>query len=80
MSFAQDYMPSLWVTLSEQSELLGTSVSDSVIGQEDAFDEAESQLVDAEDEELIEVNAKDLAKRCLELIGLEMGLGGAVAL
>lgn len=73
-------MPSLWVTLSEQSELLGTSVSDPVIGQGDAVDETESQLEDAEEEELIEVNAKDLAKRCLELIGLGMGLGGAVAL
>lgn len=73
-------MPSLWVTLSERSELLETSVSDSVIGQGDAVDETESQLVDAEEEELIEVNAKDLAKRCLELIGLGMGLGGAVAL
>ncbi|OXM81823.1 hypothetical protein C364_00796 [Cryptococcus neoformans Bt63] len=80
LSFAQDHMPSLWVTLSERSELLETSVSDSVIGQGDAVDETESQLVDAEEEELIEVNAKDLAKRCLELIGLGMGLGGAVAL
>lgn len=76
MSFAQDYMPSLWVTLSEQAELLGTSVPELVIGREDALDEPGSQL-DAEDEELVEVNAKDLAKRCLELIGLEMGLGGA---
>lgn len=69
-------MPSLWVTLSEQAELLGTSAPDLVTGQEDALDETVSQL-DAEDEELVEVNAKDLAKRCLELIGLEMGLGDA---
>lgn len=69
-------MPSLWVTLSEQAELLGTSALDLVTGQEDALDETVSQL-DAEDEELVEVNAKDLAKRCLELIGLEMGLGDA---
>ncbi|ADV19956.1 hypothetical protein I305_00461 [Cryptococcus gattii E566] len=76
LSFAQDYMPSLWVTLSEQAELLGTSVPELEIGREDALDEPGSQL-DAEDEELVEVNAKDLAKRCLELIGLEMGLGDA---
>lgn len=69
-------MPSLWVTLSEQAELLGTSAPNLVTGQEDALDETVSQL-DAEDEELVEVNAKDLAKRCLELIGLEMGLGDA---
>lgn len=69
-------MPSLWVTLSEQAELLGTSVPELEIGREDALDEPGSQL-DVEDEELVEVNAKDLAKRCLELIGLEMGLGDA---
>lgn len=69
-------MPSLWVTLSEQAELLGTSAPNLVTGQEDALDETVSQL-DAEDEELVEVNAKNLAKRCLELIGLEMGLGDA---
>lgn len=69
-------MPSLWVTLSEQAELQGTSAPDLVLGGEDALDEAGSQF-DGEDEALVEVNAKDLAKRCLELIGLEMGLGDA---
>lgn len=41
--------------------------------------EKEATEVDAGDGgDLIEVTARDLARRCLELVGMEMGMGGEI--
>ncbi|WVO17542.1 hypothetical protein L204_105237 [Cryptococcus depauperatus] len=75
----QDHMPSLWVLPSEQVELfdseyerVGNNVETGELQQEEDVDAGDGQ-------DLIEVNAKDLARRCLEVIGVELGLGTHVS-
>jgi hypothetical protein len=55
----------------------GTSYDLDIVNQDQNLDALEEdEIVDVGDgSELIEVSARDLAKRCLEIIGLELGLG-----
>jgi hypothetical protein len=55
----------MWIFPSEQAELYG------VPPPEVNSDQSELDAGDGGD--LIEVNARDLARRCLELIGKELG-------
>ncbi|WWD20641.1 hypothetical protein CI109_105117 [Kwoniella shandongensis] len=65
-SFIQNQMPSMWIFPSEQAKLFDLP----------SLSQGENDEVDAGDGgDLIEVNARELARRCLELIGVEMGLG-----
>ncbi|WVF67919.1 hypothetical protein IAT40_002681 [Kwoniella sp. CBS 6097] len=82
-SFIPSPTPSMWIFPSEHAELFGLpapvptlSLSLSASTSHAAAGElSEGEQVDAGDGgDLIEVNAKDLARRCLELIGEEMGM------
>lgn len=63
-------LPTVWVLPSEYARLFSLSPHTSEMNGDEIVEE------DAGDgDDLIEVSAKDLARRCLELIGLELGLG-----
>ncbi|WVQ95482.1 hypothetical protein IAU59_002579 [Kwoniella sp. CBS 9459] len=82
-SFIASPTPSMWIFPSEHSELFGLSAPSSLspssstpgLSTVQPFNEEENEEVNAGDGgDLIEVTAKDLARRCLELIGEEMGM------
>ncbi|KAK8850458.1 hypothetical protein IAR55_004376 [Kwoniella newhampshirensis] len=67
-SFIQNQMPSMWIFPSEQAKLFD-------LPDREDFPDGEEQLNAGDGGNLIEVTAKELARRSLELIGVEMGLG-----
>ncbi|OCF31812.1 hypothetical protein I316_06619 [Kwoniella heveanensis BCC8398] len=75
-SFIPSPTPSMWLFPSEHAALFSPSSSTAPrTSGESANPPTGDEEVDAGDGgELIEVNAKDLARRCLELIGEEMGM------
>lgn len=65
LSFSRSTLPSMWIFPTEHAELFNLPPPQ----------EEPGGTVDAGDGgDLIEVNAKDIARRCLELIGEEMRL------
>ena len=79
LSFVQAPLPSIWVFPSEYAQLLAvpgsaeTGARGLVNGDRQVDEDADGY--DAGDgADLIKVDARDLARRCLELVGEEMGL------
>ncbi len=65
LSFLRTTLPSMWIFPSEHARLFSLpQLENEPNGVFDAGDGGD----------LIEVNARDIARRCLELIGKEMGL------
>lgn len=63
--------PSMWILPSEHAQLFGKAGS-----REEAEHEEEAAPVDVRDgSDLIEITARDLARRALELVGAELVLG-----
>ncbi|WVR08607.1 hypothetical protein IAU60_005662 [Kwoniella sp. DSM 27419] len=83
MSFISSPTPSMWIFPSEHAHIFGLPAVPSIEGLSESENSSSSVRdtdVDAGDgEDLIEVNAKDLARRCLELIGEELGVSQRVA-
>ncbi|WVW80931.1 hypothetical protein I302_102922 [Kwoniella bestiolae CBS 10118] len=74
------HTPSMWIFPSEHSLLFGLPLrgrEDSQIRNDDGqeINEDEERVNAGDGGDLIEVSAGELARRCLELIGEEMGLG-----
>jgi hypothetical protein len=81
MSFTRCRLPSMWIFPAEHAKLFGlpeesTGADVEADGDGDGEDgQSGKNGVSAGDgADLIEVNARDIARRCLELIGEEMGL------
>lgn len=68
LAFVSD-SPSMWVRPDEYVRLFGKDVRDE--DEKTFLDDGESQ----EEDQLVEVSARDLARRALELIGDELALG-----
>lgn len=62
LAFVPVQLPSTWMLPSEQARLFSNGSADETIDVGD-------------DTDLVEVSARDLARRCLELVGDELGLG-----
>ena len=85
LAFLRAPLPSMWMFPSEHATLFGLTIETQVpdTGAERAAQEGSSteanggpELDAGDGDELIEVGARDMAKRCLELIGEEMGIRG----
>lgn len=85
VAFLNGHMPSMWMFPDEHAKLYdlplvnrlvdGEGETEAGAGQADGVDK-EGGVIDAGDGgDLIEVTARDLARRCLEIVGEEMGLG-----
>jgi hypothetical protein len=74
-------MPSMWILPHEHKRLFGTPGKDLDMACQDPGDMEESETDVGDGDDLIEVTGKDLARRCLELVGVELGLAacGAVS-
>ncbi|KAK4688854.1 hypothetical protein P7C73_g1265, partial [Tremellales sp. Uapishka_1] len=70
ISFLRTTLPTMWIFPSEYSVLFGQPLPE--VENRDSFDEINIDAGDGGD--LLEINARDIARRCLELIGEEMGL------
>ncbi|WVQ85868.1 hypothetical protein IAT38_008036 [Cryptococcus sp. DSM 104549] len=84
-SFIQSHMPSMWIFPSEQAQLFGhheqpADGEDFGETRQKGENGREEGLDAGNGEYLVEVNARELARRCLELIGSELGLGSGVGL
>ena len=71
----------MWMFPSEHAQLFGISLSDSVdspamLHDDDGIDGDKSEVDAGDGADLMEVGAKDVVRRCLELLGQEMGLAG----
>lgn len=66
ISFLEHGVPSTWISPSEYDSFFVDSPKETVNSQ------SSSWSVD----DFVEITARDLARRCLELIGREQGLGG----
>lgn len=71
LAFVPAHLPSMWILPSEHRVLFGDEGEDEA-GSETGGD-SEADAGDGSD--LIEVGVRDLARRALELVGLELGLG-----
>ncbi|ORY29654.1 guanine nucleotide exchange factor in Golgi transport N-terminal-domain-containing protein [Naematelia encephala] len=77
LSFLSTPLPSMWMFPSEQARLFGLVLPAAEMnGNGSGSENGEEEQVNAGDGgDLIEVNARDLVRRCLVLVGEEMGVG-----
>jgi hypothetical protein len=66
ISFLEHGIPSTWISPTEYDLLFVDSPGEAVNGQSGSWSA----------DDFVEITARDLARRCLELIGREQGLGG----
>jgi hypothetical protein len=66
ISFLEHGVPSTWISPTEYDILFVDSPGEAVNGQSGSWSA----------DDFVEITARDLARRCLELIGREHGLGG----
>ncbi|WOO78809.1 Protein MON2 [Vanrija pseudolonga] len=79
LAFVPAHLPAMWILPSEHVRLFA-GVEPRVNGERGEGEDSEDGEEDARDgTDLIEVSARDLARRCLELVGLELGLSSARA-
>jgi hypothetical protein len=76
VAFSNGPVPSMWLFPSEYRSLfVDSSDHADADGTSEIVEEVEGDDVDARDgADLIEISVKDLARRCLELVGSEMGM------
>ena len=68
VAFLRGYVPSMWLFPDEHAKVFGIPTANGT-------SDTEEDVMDAGDGgDLVEVSAKDLARRCLEVISGEMGL------
>lgn len=68
-------MPSMWIFPDEHKWLFSTATDrDEAIDSVTPTESADSAMSAGDGGDLIEVSIRDLARRCLELIGVELGL------
>jgi len=83
VAFLQDHVPSMWIFPNEHARLYDLQLPDAQTnettaeksGEEGGRDRVEGMINAGDGGDLIEVTARDLARRCLEIVGEEMGLG-----
>jgi len=82
VAFLDGHIPSMWMFPDEHAKLYATmSPTESNVGDGETVDHQTSGvevngMIDAGDGgDLIEVTARDLARRCLEIVGAEIGMG-----
>ena len=71
LAFLSATSPRMWLLPSEHNFLYGSADGE---GEADAETEKAVGISAGDAKDMIEVDARDLAKRCLELVGQEMGL------
>ena len=82
VAFLDGHIPSMWMFPDEHAKLYdATSPTESNVSDGETVDHQTSGaevngIMDVRDGgDLIEVTARDLARRCLEIVGAEMGMG-----